>query len=147
VEQTEITQSYKGFTICGAAAPVHNDIGLFFTEGSVLLLRSNKSVLQVDRFYDPLITCEDEDPAKWFGIFLAELAVDHCLPPLAYYLRPMDFAWAVDIPRRAAAECMRSGSSLESCCSNTNWLIRPDKSGTFEICLEFMIQELLLHKY
>ena len=84
-------QNYKGFTICGAAAPVHNDIGLSFAVGSVLLLLPDNCVLLVLRFYDPLITCDDEDLAKWFGIFLAELAVDHCLPPPAYYLRPMDF--------------------------------------------------------
>lgn len=57
-------------------------------------------------FPTPLLTYDDENLARWFGIFLAELAVDHCLPPPVYYLRPMDFAWAVDILRRAAVECM-----------------------------------------
>jgi len=105
VEQSELTRDYKGFTICGGATPVHNDIGRSFAVGSVLLVRTDNRVLQVDRFYDPLLVYEDEDQARWFGIFLAELAVDHCVPPPAYYLRPMDFAWAVDILRRAAAEC------------------------------------------
>ena len=39
------------------------------------------------------------------GLFLAELAVDHFVPPPAYYLTPMNIGWAVDILRRAADEC------------------------------------------
>src|SRR5262245_49870352 len=106
--ETQLTQTYKGFTICGAAAPVfsYNHVHLYFAEGKVLLFHPNKSLLQLDRFCDPLLTYEDPALAKWFGIFLAELAVDHCLPPPSYYLRPMDFAWAVDILRCAAVECM-----------------------------------------
>jgi hypothetical protein len=38
--------------------------------------------------------CDDEELTKHFALFLAELAVGHFLPPPAYYLRPMDFAWA-----------------------------------------------------
>ena len=48
---------------------------------------------------------EDEDLARLFGLFVAKLAVDNWLPDPWYYLRPMDFAWAVDIIRRAAVEC------------------------------------------
>ena len=35
----------------------------------------------------------------------AEIAVDNWLPTPWYYIRPMDFAWAMDIIRRAAVEC------------------------------------------
>jgi len=59
----------------------------------------------VYRFQDRLLACDEEDLSKWFGLFLAQIAVDHCLPKPWYYLRPMDFAWAVDILRRAAEEC------------------------------------------
>src|SRR5262245_8652852 len=106
MEQVELTQSYKGYTIHGDAAPVHNDINLFFAQGSVLLLRPDNTLLQVERLDYPLLTYEYDHLASWFGLFLAELAGDHCLPPPAYYLRQMDFAWAVDILRRAATECM-----------------------------------------
>ena len=61
--------------------------------------------IEVERFHDPLLTYEDEDLARLFGLFVAELAVDNWLPNPWYYLRPMDFAWAVDIIRRAAVEC------------------------------------------
>jgi hypothetical protein len=43
--------------------------------------------------------------AKWFGLAVAEINVDYCLPPPSYYLRPMDMGWAVDILRRAAVKC------------------------------------------
>jgi hypothetical protein len=49
--------------------------------------------------------CDDEELTKHFALFLAELAVGHFLPPPAYYLRPMDFAWAMAILSRAAEEC------------------------------------------
>jgi len=42
---------------------------------------------------------------RLFGLFVAEIAVDNWLPTPWYYIRPMDFAWAVDIIRRAAVEC------------------------------------------
>lgn len=64
MEQTKLTQDYRCFTICGAAAPVHNDSGLFFAEGSVLLLLPDNCVLLVLQYYDPFITCDDEDLAK-----------------------------------------------------------------------------------
>jgi hypothetical protein len=44
-------------------------------------------------------------PSKWFGLGVAEIAVDRFLAPAAYYLRPMDIGWAVEILRRAAVEC------------------------------------------
>jgi hypothetical protein len=70
MEQTELTQSYRGFTICGAATPIDNYVFRYFAD--------------------------DPDFARWLGIFIAELAVDHCVPRPWYYLRL----------RRAAVECM-----------------------------------------
>ncbi len=61
--------------------------------------------IQAERFHDPLLTYEDEDLAWLFGLFVAELTVDNWLPNPWFYLRPVDFAWAVDIIRRAAVEC------------------------------------------
>ena len=37
-------------------------------------------LIEVERFYDPLLTYEDEDLARLFGLFVAELAVDNWLP-------------------------------------------------------------------
>src|SRR5207302_5352087 len=67
--------------------------------------REDKLCIEVHRFQDRLLAYDDEDLAKWFGLFLAQIAVDRCLPKPWYYLRPMDFAWAVDILLRAAEEC------------------------------------------
>jgi len=58
-----------------------------------------------DCFNDKLLTYEDEDTAKYIGLWLTELSVDNFLPPVEYYLTPMNTAWAVSIVRRAAEEC------------------------------------------
>ena len=46
-----------------------------------------------------------QETAKYIGLWLAELSVDSFLPPVEYYLTPMNTAWAVNIVRRAAEEC------------------------------------------
>ena len=61
--------------------------------------------VQAYRDQDQLFIFDDEDEAQLVGLFLAELAVDHFVPPPAYYLTPMNIGWAVDILRRAADEC------------------------------------------
>ena len=62
-------------------------------------------LIEVEHFHDPLLTYEDDDVARLFGLFVAELAVENSLPNPWFYLRPMDFAWAVDIIRRGAVDC------------------------------------------
>jgi hypothetical protein len=39
---------------------------------------------------------------KWFGLGIAEITIDYCLPPAEYFFLPMKLGWAVDILRRAA---------------------------------------------
>ncbi len=70
-----------------------------------MLIKPDNTCLEVDRFHDKFLTYDDEDLSRWFGLGLAEIAVDEFLPPVAYYLRPMDVGWAVDILRRGADEC------------------------------------------
>ena len=41
------------------------------------------------------------------GLEVAKLLVDKTAMAAAYYLRPMDIGWAVDILRRAAVACVR----------------------------------------
>src|SRR5438105_6998685 len=65
----------------------------------------NNTCLEVERHTETKISCDDEELTKCFALFLTELAVDHFLPPPAYYLRLMDFAWSMEIPSRAAEEC------------------------------------------
>jgi hypothetical protein len=40
-----------------------------------------------------------------FGLEVAKIAVNNVLPPMSFYLRLMDIAWAVHILRRSAVEC------------------------------------------
>jgi hypothetical protein len=101
----ELQQQYKGYTICGSAESVHNNSGLYFAHASVLLIRSDNVCVEVDRYQDQLFVFDDEALAQQVGLFLAEIAVDHFVPPPAYYLAPMNIGWAVDILRRAADEC------------------------------------------
>jgi hypothetical protein len=100
-----LRQQYRGYTICGSAESVHNDSGLYFAHASVLLTMPNMVCVQAYRDKDQTLVFDDEDEARIVGLFLAELAVDHFVPPPAYYLRPMNVGWAVDILRRAADEC------------------------------------------
>jgi hypothetical protein len=99
-----LQQQYKGYTICGSRRPVHNDRGGYFAHASVLLIKPNMVCVQAYRDEDHLFRFDDEDEARLVGLFLAELAVDHFVPPPAYYLTPMNMAWAVDILRRTADE-------------------------------------------
>ena len=100
-----LQQQYKGYTICGSAESVHNDSGLYFAHASVLLIRPDNTCVVADSYQDQLFIFADEPLAQQVGLFLAELAVDHFVPPPAYFLTPMNIGWAVDILRRAADEC------------------------------------------
>ena len=53
----------------------------------------------VDRYRSPIFAYEDGDLAGWFGLGIAEISVDQFLPSPAYYLTPMNVAWAIDILR------------------------------------------------
>ena len=105
VEHTSLQKAYKGYTLYGSAQCEFGSRNQWSAIGSVLLLRPDNTCLQVDRVHYPLLKYDDEDLSKWFGLGLAEIAVDEFLPPVAYLLRPMDVGWAVDILRRAADEC------------------------------------------
>src|SRR5678816_1093658 len=100
-----LQRRYKGYTICGSAESVHNDSGLYFAHASVLLIQPNMVCVEAYRYHDQLFIYDDEELSRQVGIFLAELAVDHFVPPPAYYLTPMNMGWAVGILRRAADEC------------------------------------------
>src|SRR4051812_30990 len=100
-----VQQPYKDYVISGSAEPVHNNLNHWFASGRVLLMGDNHSCLEVCRLQHKLLTYDNEDLATWFAFGLVEIAVDTVVPPPAYYLRPMDIGWAVDIIRRAAKEC------------------------------------------
>jgi hypothetical protein len=100
-----IEAEYNGFRIAGAALAVGMGNNRWFAVGEVLLDKHDHSVLLVDRFLDSNLTYDDEVLCKWFGLGVAEIAVDHFLPPADYFFLPMNVCWAVNILRRAALEC------------------------------------------
>ena len=128
-----IEREYKGFTVSGNAQPVAMGDDRWFAVGEVFLHKRDHTLLQVYRFMDGRLTCNDEILSKWFGLAVAEMTVDHCLPPPEYYLRPMTVGWAVDILRRAAVECkereIRRAKLYEALdfldkLLDPNWLVR-----------------------
>jgi hypothetical protein len=92
-------------------------------------------VLQVERYRDEQLAYEDSgDLAAWFGLGIAEISVDRCLPPPAYYLTPMNVARAVNILRRSAEdhhkreirrpELYDALTFLDRFLGKKNWLVR-----------------------
>jgi hypothetical protein len=106
---TSVGWPYKGYFIDGDAQPAYFGFSLhqqsWHPTAQVLLIMPDNTVLQVERYTESTINCEDEELTKHFALFLAELAVDHFLPPPANYFRPMDFAGAMAILIQAAEEC------------------------------------------
>ena len=104
MEHAHFEQSYKGYRLSGDADPVSNYAPNWYATRRVWVDRSDNSCLMADSFNDKLLTYEDEETAKYIGLWLAEILVDNFLPPIEYYLTPMNTAWAVTILRRAADE-------------------------------------------
>lgn len=106
MESIRLERSYGGYHIHGSAQSIFGESGQWYAVATVTLLTPKHTVVQVYRFQDSEALVECSELAAWFGLWLAELAVDHFVPAPAYYLTPMHAAWAVDIVRRAAGEFM-----------------------------------------
>lgn len=106
---SSIGEPYKDYLISGDAQTLNIGYSLhrrtWHPAYQVILVMPNNTCLEVERHTETKISCDDEELTKHFALFLTELAVDHSLPPPAYYLRPMDFAWSMEILSRAAEEC------------------------------------------
>jgi hypothetical protein len=105
--EVSIERRYKGYWIEGTAHVVHNDSLLWFAVGYVVLHRSEHFLVYVDTVKEHILQSDDPAVAAWIGLFLAEMSVDHLLPPPQYFLTPMNPAWAVDLVRRAAADARK----------------------------------------
>ena len=57
--------------------------------------------------WDSISNVERQVHCEMDGLEVAKLLVDKTAMAAAYYLRPMDIGWAVDILRRAAVACVR----------------------------------------
>jgi len=97
-----VERPYKGYLIEGSAQPLGPYSNLWVPVATVLLKKPSGSVLQVERYRDELLEYDDGELAAWFGLGIAEISVDRCLPPPGYYLTPMSVTRAVDILRRGA---------------------------------------------
>ena len=64
-----------------------------------------ESFTEVEHFHDPHSLTKTRTSRGGSDCSLPKIAVDNWLPTPWYYIRPMDFAWAMDIIRRAAVEC------------------------------------------
>ena len=101
-----LERSYKGYRICGGAESIYGKSRQWHPVVTVTLLTPQHSLLQIYHYEDRDFTGDDEQLAAWFGLAMGEIAVDHLVPPPAYYLTPMNAAWAVDILRRGANDFM-----------------------------------------
>src|SRR4030095_2902301 len=99
-----LERPYRGYVVEGSAESLGPNCNLWVAIGRVLLQKPNSSVLMVDRYRNPILAYEDGDLAAWFGLGIAEISVDQSLPSPAYYLTPMNVAWAVDILRRSTED-------------------------------------------
>jgi hypothetical protein len=107
---------------------------LWIPIATVLLRKPSGSVLQVERYRDEQLAYEDGDLAAWFGLGIAEISVDRCLPPPEYYLQPMTVGRAIDILRRGAEDhhkreirrpqLYEALNFLDEFLGKKNWLVR-----------------------
>jgi hypothetical protein len=129
-----LERPYRGYVVEGSAESLGPNCNLWVAIGRVLLKKPNSSVLMVDRYRNPSLAYEDGALAAWFGLGIAEISVDQFLPPPAYYLTPMNVAWAVDILRRSTEDHHRREirrpklyealTFLDLFLDKKNWLVR-----------------------
>jgi hypothetical protein len=129
-----IHRAYNGYIVEGSAQSLGPHSDLWIALGTVLLEKPEGSVLQVEHYQNPTLAYENGDLAAWFGLGIAEISVDHCLPPSSFYLTPMNVARAIDIIRRGAEdyhkreirtpELYEALSLLDQFLSKKNWLVR-----------------------
>ena len=106
MEPVQLARSYRGFRIEGGAQSVYGESGAWHAVATVTLLTPQHTLIQVYRYENYESTDADAGLAAWFGLFLAQIAVDHFIPSTDYFLTPMHAAWAIDLVHRSAAEFM-----------------------------------------
>jgi hypothetical protein len=129
-----LERPYKGYVVEGRAEPLDAHSDLWVSVATVLLQKPAGSVLQVECYRDPILAYDDGNLAARFGLGIAEISVDRCLPPPAYYLSPMNVARAIDILRRAAEDhhkreiripkLYEALAFLDQFLGKQNWLVR-----------------------
>jgi hypothetical protein len=73
-------QPYKGYFIDGSALMVHPFSPDWYVGGSVLVPGRSSSIVEITRFQFQRFTVSIKELAEWFGLEVARLVVDECLP-------------------------------------------------------------------
>jgi hypothetical protein len=73
-------QPYKGYFIEGNALMVHPFSPDWYVGGSVFVQGRDTSIVGVTRFQLQQFTVSMKELAEWFGLEVARLVVDKCLP-------------------------------------------------------------------
>jgi hypothetical protein len=73
-------QPYKGYLIEGSALMVHPFSPDYYVGGSVLASGRSGSIVGVTRFQIHQFTVSIKELAEWFGLEIARIVVDECLP-------------------------------------------------------------------
>ena len=73
-------QLYKGYFIQGSALPVHPFSPDWYVGGSVLVPGRSSSIVEITRFQLQQFTVSIKELAEWFGLEVARIVVDECLP-------------------------------------------------------------------
>jgi hypothetical protein len=73
-------ESYKGYFIEGDALMVHPFSPDWYVGGSVLVAGESTSLVGITRFQLQQFTVSIKELAEWFGLEIARLVVDECLP-------------------------------------------------------------------
>ena len=73
-------QPYKGYFIEGSALLVHPFSPDWYVGGSVFVPGRGSSIVEVTRFQFQRFTVGIKELAEWFGLEVARILVDECLP-------------------------------------------------------------------
>jgi hypothetical protein len=73
-------QPYKGYFVSTSAMPVHQFSPDRYIGGSVLKPGHSGSVVEIERFQLQQFTVGIKELAEWFGLEIARIVVDECLP-------------------------------------------------------------------
>ena len=73
-------QPYKGYFITASPMPVHPFSPDWYVGGSVLVPGRYSSIVEIGRFRFQRFTVSIRERAEWFGLEVARLVVDECLP-------------------------------------------------------------------
>ena len=73
-------EPYKGYFIDGSALMTHPFSPDWYVCGSVFVQGSYTSIVEVTRFQLQQFTVEIKELAEWFGLEVARIVVDECLP-------------------------------------------------------------------